>query len=265
MIYDKDYNFFKNPEYWEQKHAYFLGWLMSDGHHNINKRVIQITLQEKDKEILETLKHIIKYTGPLTYQKRNGINDFIKKSTVTYQNRWRLSVAHPEITNDLLRLGIDNNKTNNLEFPTYLRDDLIPHYLRSFYEGDGTVSYSMYDDNKTMRFSLNVIGTKPFVEYLKQLLKKKLNIESTILDDGLMKNGNLILRVSGLLNTLIFFNYTYKGARFVLKRKFRKFLRLINHLRRKTNYQGQLQKEKIKVELDKAIIIAKDIIQNAKY
>jgi hypothetical protein len=262
--YTENQSFFNNPKNWEQKHAYFLGWLMSDGHHNVKIKTIQISLQEKDKKILQILKNIIEYTGPLTYQKRNGINNFIKNTTVTYQNRWRLGIKSNNISNDLLKLKIDNNKTNNLEFPTYLKEDLISHYLRSFYEGDGTVSYSMYPNN-IMKFSLNVIGTKLFVNYLQSLLKQKLNIESAILDDGKMKNGNVVLRISGLLNSLIFFNYVYKDARFLLKRKFRKFLRLVNHLRHKTNWKNKNKQHLINKELKISISIAKDIIKNAQY
>lgn len=264
-IYSCDETFFENTKKWEEKHAYFLGWLMSDGHHDLNKGSISIRLQEKDKRILEILRDIIKYNGNLGFVKRNGINDFIKKSTNNYQNRWNLHIYNRKLSKDLLNLKIDNHKTNNLEFPIYIEDNLISHFLRSFYEGDGTISYSMYDKNKIMRFSLNVIATKPFINYLKEFLSKKLKIESTILNEVRIKNGNVILRISGLLNALIFFNYTYRDANFVLKRKFRKFLRLINHLKRKTNWHSKIQEVLIKEQLNNAMYIANNIIKYAKY
>ena len=60
--YNKNHDFFENPLSWEEKHAYFLGWLMSDGHHNIKAKSISIRLQARDKKILEILKDIIEYT-----------------------------------------------------------------------------------------------------------------------------------------------------------------------------------------------------------
>ncbi|MEK6881017.1 MAG: hypothetical protein AABY22_15470, partial [Nanoarchaeota archaeon] len=119
--YDVDINFFKNPENWEQKHAYFLGWFESDGCNQKNG-TLRIAIQEKDKRILEILKEQIKYNGPLYYLKRNGVNSLIGNSK--WQNRWSLNIARREISNDLLNLGIDNNKSNNLRFPEYLKDNL---------------------------------------------------------------------------------------------------------------------------------------------
>lgn len=264
--YTLDDNFFKSVKEWEEKHSYFLGWLMSDGHHNVKHTRIQIRLQEKDKKILDILKNIIKYTGPLNFLKRESINDFIKKSTKKWQSRWGLNITSKQITTDLLRLGIDNDKTNNLEFPAYLKEELIPHYLRSFYEGDGTISYSMYKNNTQIKFALNVIATRPFILTLQKILKDKIEIESQILIDRKIKNGNIVLRFAGKLNALKFFNYVYKDASFVLKRKFTKFLKLINHIKKEFKLKRKPHGYKrLRPELNKSILIAKNIIQNAEY
>jgi hypothetical protein len=264
--YQANFGFFNNPKNWEQKHAYFLGWLMSDGHHSVKMHRIQIRLQERDKRVLEILKDIIAYTGPLIFLKREKINDFIKRFTKKWQHRWGLTINHQNITDDLLKLKIDNQKTNNLEFPDYLNENLLPHYLRSFYEGDGTISYSMYQNNKQIKFAINVIATRPFILTLQKILKDKLEIESQILIDKKIKNGNIVLRFAGKLNALKFFNYVYEGADFVLKRKFVKFLKLINHIKREFKLKNKPKGyQKLEPELNKAISIAKDIIQNAEY
>ncbi len=248
-------NFFKNSENWKEKEVYFLGWLLSDGHHNIKRGQIQIRLQEKDKQILEKLKNIIEYTGPLHYMKRGKINNLIKKCTKTYQNRWCLDIRDWEISNDLINLGINNNKTNNLTFPKCIKTELIPHFIRAFYDGDGTVSYSYV--NNRLSFSLNLISTPKFCNEIIEILSNKLKINFNIHRHKSYGNGNIVIRLNGYLSALKFFNYIYKDANFILKRKFRKFLRLINYCKRKK----WIRHEKIyKEEINKSIEIAKQII-----
>jgi hypothetical protein len=263
--YFTDSLFFNKINFWEEKHVYFLGWLMSDGHHNVKKKSIQIRLQEEDRKILEILKDIIEYTGPVTFLKRNGINDFIKQYTKSYQHRYSLVIRDNQISNDLLNLKIDNNKTNNLEFPNYLKNNLISHYLRAFYEGDGTISYSKHKTNPLL-FDINLISTPQFCWHVKEFLKQKLNIDSRIVTDKKFKNGNIEVKFSGRLNALKFFNYVYKDANFVLKRKFRKFLKLINFMKKQKTWSfGRPIPDNIKEEISKSIYIAKNIVKYAKY
>ena len=77
-----------------------------------------------------------------------------------------------------------------------------------------------------------------------------------------IKNGNVIVKFSGNLAALKFFNFVYKDAKFILKRKLRKFLRLINYMKRKRHVKNKLQTE---VELSKAISLIKQIIINSEY
>lgn len=259
--YNVDINFFKNPINWEQKHAYFLGWLTSDGSNQKNGAV-RIALQEKDKKILEILKNQIQYNGPLYYMKRNGVNSLIGNSK--WQNRWSLTIGRREMSNDLLDLGIDNNKSNNLKFPDFLKNDLISHYLRSYYEGDGTISYS-FDRSRgqnRLMFEIHLVGTVPFLNKVNEILKTKINVECRTIDDGKMQNGNRILKFSGNYAALKFFNYIYNDAEFLLKRKFRKFIRLINYMKRIKHEEFKEEKE---IEIKKAIILAKWLVKNAQY
>lgn len=260
--YNKNVDFFKNPETWEPNQAYFLGWLMSDGHHNLNKG-ISIKLQESDKRILELLKEIINYNGPLIYEKRNSVNKLITDNSYHWQNRWALTIYQKTFTPDLLSLGISNNKSNSLYFPDYLRDDLISHFLRGYYEGDGTISYCYGDKKnpKRLLFEIHLICTPMFIKPL-QTIFKKIDIRTRITTKSDIKNGNVYLKFSGNLAALKFFNYVYRDSQVLLKRKFRKFLRLINHMKRKQHVKNKLQ---VEMELSKAIHSIKWIILNSKY
>lgn len=257
--YTLNEEFFENPELWGQKQAYFLGWLLSDGHHNIKNGSFSIKLQERDKKILEILKDIIQYTGNLYFIKRGIINNFIKHTTNNYQNRYGLSIVRREVSNSLIKLDIKNNKTDKLEFPKYLKPELISHFLRGYYDGDGTISYHYNKNN--LRFDIHLLGTINFCGKVKELLIDKFNIKFRQINKSQNKT-TVQIQFSGRLNALKFFNFVYKDAKYVLKRKFKKFLRLINYTKKN---EFTKNKEEFEIELNKAIIIAKNIIKNAKY
>ena len=266
--YNANKNFFKDRENWTQKQSYFLGWLLSDGNITKNFSGLRIRLQERDGRILEILKDIIGYSGPLLYEKRNTIGDLIKKNSCSVQNRWGLCISNTEMVRELQSLGIPQNKTNRLPFPDYIKKDLIHHFLRGFYEGDGTISYSSTGKNN-LTFDIHLIATEEFGKEVTKILKEKLNIDAKTYSKGHacnnMQNGNVRIVFTGIYNGLKFFNYIYKDADYVLKRKFRKFLRIINYAKRVKRWSRHLPIELVKEEANTAMQIAKQIIQTAQY
>ena len=108
-MYKYNETFFKNPETWDQKQAYFLGWLLSDGDHETSKG-IRIRLKESDKRILELLKDIIEYTGPINYIKRNpsALGKLITNSGCKWQNRYGLTITRKSLSEDLIKLNSNN-------------------------------------------------------------------------------------------------------------------------------------------------------------
>ena len=268
--YQKNEDFFKNPENWTEKNAYFFGWLLSDGHHSIRNRCIKISIQEKDKKILEILKQIIDYTGPLYYEKRKSIGNLILLASLpeNCQNRWKLQVCSKEISNDLLKMGINNHKSDNLDFPNYIKPELICHFLRSFYEGDGTISYSFDRKNYKYRliFEIHLLAHPKFCQTVKEILDKELGTNLQIVEEIGVKNGIIRLKMGGNIAALKFFNYIYKDAKYLLKRKFKKFLRLINYMKRRPNFgRGKNENKEAQEETKKAIQLAKHLIETAQY
>lgn len=261
--YKVNEKFFLNTEKWTERESYFLGWLLSDGHHNVNSGNISIKLQEQDKHILESLKNIIEYSGPLLYVKRKKINDLIAKNSKKIQNRWCLTITRRTLSDSLLKLNVTNDKTNHLDFPKYLDKNLYPHFLRGFYEGDGTISYSVYK-GKVM-FEIHLLATKEFCKSV-QLVLSSIGIKSRIIVDNKIKNGNVLVKFSGNESALKFFNYIYANTHFVLKRKLRKFLRLINYMRRVKVWKfGKPLSNELKNTIKQSIKIATDVINNAEF
>lgn len=261
--YQINENFFTQIDDWNEKQAYFFGWIGSDAHHDVKRGKLQLRLKESDKPILEILKNCIHYTGPLYYEKRNTLGKIIIDNKAKASNRWGLCFTNKQISTDLTNLGITNLKSNDLRFPSFLKESLISHYLRSYYEGDGTISYS-YDCNHMtrLRFEIHLIGQLDFLIEVEKILKAQINVKTYIIKDPKCSNNSHILKFHGNLSSLKFFNYIYKDAHFLLRRKFKKFLRLINYMK-KHIYKRKI--EETNQELQKAIQLAKQLIQTAEY
>lgn len=255
--YTINHNFFLNPREWTEKQAYLLGWILSDGHISSSDNSISIRLQKRDKKILEILKDILDYSGPLLLSRRITVN---KRIYGNYQDRWNLFFTSKQIKKELIDMGYSSRKTESLIFPKSLNKELYPHFLRGFYDGDGTIAYN-YVGNY-FKFAINLIGLDGFLSEVKFILDSSISrhsrIEKTNCDNPTIKT----LRISGILSGLKFYNFIYKDANFVLKRKLRKFLRLINFCKRKKFIRLS---DEIHKELSTAIIITKNILQNAKY
>lgn len=255
--YTLNENFFESPDTWTEKQAYVLGWILSDGHITKSSSAVTIRLQEKDKKILEIIKEILEYSGPLHFMRRMEVNSLI---TGNFQNRWSLVVGRKTFKEHLTNLGFGNDKTNSLQFPEFLKKQILPHFLRGYYDGDGTVSYTHVGEH--LKFSVNLIGLDNFLTKTKSILDANINQYSKI-ENGTYQNKNIKnLRMAGLLSALKFYNFVYKDANFVLKRKFRKFLHLINFCKRR---KFSRFKKEFAEEIQKAIEISKYIIKNAKY
>lgn len=257
MKYNINKNFFKKPEKWTQGHHYFLGWLLSDGTISTNR--ISISLQESDKKMLNILSNIIKYDGPLLFQNREG-KTFIQGKECYCQNRYFLHITRKEIFEDLQKIQNFNNKSKSLDFPNYLNKKHIKHFLRAYYEGDGTISHSI--SSGRMFFNINLTGTISFLKTT-EIYLKSIGIKNTkITKKENLKDTHGILKVSGLLNALIFFNHFYADAVFCLRRKLEKFFSLIEYS--KSNIPKR-QKEAFVKNLNSSLKISEKIKKDCIY
>ncbi|MBU2109439.1 hypothetical protein KKB71_00555 [Patescibacteria group bacterium] len=158
----KDENFFKK---WSPKMAYVLGFFTADGNMIKNKRSAHfIEFHITDKKLLEKIK------------KSLGSNH--KISTRTRDKKWklgyRLQIGSKEIFNDLLKLGLTQNKSKTILFPK-IPQKYLSDFIRGYFDGDGHVSICTYQKNDRKSLSTIIIsgftsGSKKFLEVLKKVL-----------------------------------------------------------------------------------------------
>jgi intein-encoded DNA endonuclease-like protein len=205
--YTHDKDFF-NEINTEEK-AYYLGLLYADG--NVTNKVISISLQEKDKNILEKLKNYLSYTGPLLIINKIG----------NRQNQIKLSITSSKLVKDLLKHGLYPNKGTTLNFPSTVPEHLQHHFIRGYFDGDGCI----YANNISKDYLFSMLGPKDFLIKIQDILISSLAINKTKLYNP--KNCKItqlhVLTYQGKQNINKIFSFIYSDATIFLDRKYNKF------------------------------------------
>lgn len=197
-IKPEDDNIFEdiNTEY----KAYWLGFLMADGY--INDKRNYISLNIKDLDILEEYRNFI------------GGNCYIE--TTKENLYYRVRVTSEKMIKDLEKHGCINNKSLILKYPTTIPDNLQYHFIRGYFDGDGSISFS----NNTQQYSTSFTGTEEFLTNIKE----KLNLSSK----ANLRKQNKVYRyeIKGNKKVKELGDKLYKDATIYLKRKKDKFDKL---------------------------------------
>ena len=189
-----------------EEKAYFLGILYADGY-NDEKGEVHLTLQEEDMEILEKLRLLIKSNKPLRY---------IKKSTG--KNAYSINIENKHISQRLKELGCIRKKSLKLQFPKWLDDGLYSHFIRGYFDGDGSICRSKHN----YQFSLE--GNKDFLIELQKIIMKELNFNKTkFYQKHKSRVSSVSLKYCGRKQVLKLKNWIYKNANIFMERKYKKW------------------------------------------
>lgn len=207
--YEIDEKYFDNIQTEEQ--AYFLGLLLADGHNNVKDGIIAIDLQEGDIDILQKLTNLIQPEKPV----KNYKNKYAKLG----RNRVVLSSRH--MSNTLLKLGMVQNKSKNLLFVQNIPDNLIHHFIRGYFDGDGSVGVF----GKVQNVEFSIVSTKEFLLPLQQILVDNCNLTTTKLGKRHKdRDSNTYhIKYTNRFSCLRIRNFLYKDATVFIQRKYDKF------------------------------------------
>lgn len=198
--------------------AYILGLLHSDGSNNMNKSTISISLQEEDRELLEKVRKEIGSEKPLEYLDYTNKHDF----GYNYKNQYRLLMFSSHMCNQLDLLGITPNKSLTIGFPDWISNDLLSHYIRGVYDGDGSI-YSFYRNDNNIPITVTITATSSFCEELKIRCEKILGITAGIYDASCHNGITKVFTLSGRNISKTFLDWIYKDADLYLQRKYDRY------------------------------------------
>jgi len=113
-----------------------------------------------------------------------------------------------------------SKKTFNLKFSINIENNLIRHFIRGYFDGDGSV----YENNGTLNIS--IVGTIDFLNEIKKMLINNCNLNDTMFDDRHLERKNNIcaLRYGGNIIVNRIYHYLYDNSMIYLKRKNAKFV-----------------------------------------
>lgn len=200
-----DNNFFEciNTE----EKAYILGFIYADG--CITNGALQIKISEKDVELLEKIKIVLK--------SEHKIGIYINENGYGIGNKYcALRIQSQKIVSDLSLLGVIPRKTKQLVFPTsnQVSRDLLRHFIRGFFDGDGSV---YKHDTPCISFT----GTYNMLYGIKQEMQKITNTQANIYP---YKDKDVFdYKVGGTNQMKKIYDYLYKDATIFLGRKKNKF------------------------------------------
>ena len=188
--------------------AYFLGLFFSDGYIATTPygKNLGIGLQKQDRYILEFLKN--------EWNVNNKISD--------YKNSSKLQVTCSKLYNDLIKLGIRENKSHLDYVLPNIDDKFINSFILGYFDGDGCITI------KSSGYSVVSIccNSKLFLTSLKNKLLQFGIITRDILKEKRINNDLYVLYLSKKENQLKFKDFIYKNSKIFLRRKYNKFLQI---------------------------------------
>lgn len=195
-----------NDNYFEtidtEDKAYFLGLLFADGNIYVKRNRVQITLANEDAYILQTFANCIGYKG---------------KMYIDREKYSKLILPSKKMCEDLTNLGCTPNKSLTLQFPTEVPEELMHHFIRGCFDGDGHIS----KDKKLVNpyYHINITSSEDFIKSLRDKL-----IENGIVPAGTYKrykykevSAHTMMVKSK--SAKVFLDYLYKDATIFLTRK----------------------------------------------
>ena len=198
--------------------AYILGFLFADGYNDPKKGTISMALKCDDKNILENIRKELKSDRELELIKGHSFKDGDKEYISS--DEYRLVLFSKYMCESLICCGMIPNKSNRLKFPMYISDELIPHFVRGYFDGDGSMGFHDLSTWNCKNLIIKIVGTKEFNEYLSKYLMNNLGIESLITNASNNNGITTNLCINKISSQKKFCEWMYADAEMYLKRKY---------------------------------------------
>ena len=210
------HNFFSEIK--TELQAYLLGFIYSDGSINDERHTLTIHINEKDKEIF----NLFKVISPEAYiQDCKGYESKVTVDGRTVKNlgSTRLSISSKILLEDLHNLGVVENKTyKELHIPKQIPNELIKHFIRGYFDGDGHISKQQY------KYNMSIVGTQDFCDGISTIIEKELQLFPHLYISSLEEKSTRTLMLTRKNDCKMFFDWIYEDASLFLKRKYDVYL-----------------------------------------
>jgi hypothetical protein len=187
-----------------EEKAYWLGFLFADGYIRERKsgNSLEIKLSIKDRHHLEKFRNSIGSNHNIV----DGFNRVKYKDGVSSSHMSTLAIYSKQLVESIKNQGIHSRKTFTIEKPN-IDNDLTHHFIRGYFDGDGTVRF--------VEKKLNGTGIACASEKFREFIINEL------FDNGItIKHyGDIHLHIQNKVDNNKFYNYIYNNATIYLERK----------------------------------------------
>lgn len=227
-----NYRFFQNID--SEEKAYWLGFMYADGYVMAKTNGVGLGVALKD------IDHLKKYNLALNYPKGLKVSETHQFGSKEHANKdgktlymVRTIITNKWLKEDLIACGCVPNKSLILTFPSedifkeseqYTKEQLILHFIRGYFDGDGTLGlYPHSRTNPTLEESLLIVGTKDFLEGVQKYLGKGYLMQKPNCNEATYRLGYSTSKAFNAAEKL------YKNATVYLDRKYNKYLDFCHH------------------------------------
>lgn len=186
----------------DEHKAYWLGFIYADG--NLTKNRLRIEIQSRDIEIINNLRKDL-----------NSTNKIIICKNETKDNVG-IGFCSDKMAAALNRYGVVENKTFKLKNIPNIPQHLIRHFIRGYFDGDGTV----YINSKNNSLRVGFYGTRDLLTSIQNNLHEEIG---TSVNKIYEKVGCWLLSYAMESDVKKIYDYLYTDAELFLARKKLKF------------------------------------------
>lgn len=215
-----------------EEKAYILGLIASDGCIT-NKNYFAIS--STDYDVLEFIKKELDYTGEIYIPEREENDNW----NITY----RINFSSSSICNDLKAYGIFPNKSLKYDNMPIISKELMRHYIRGYFDGDGSLWKSKCISNYKYqydRWGFSIIATENKCINLYNYFLETINEKGHIVNSK--TNEMKYIKFDSRRALTKIYNLLYTNSFCYMKRKHKKWLEFLGSHKEKSllEKQGEL-------------------------
>lgn len=208
-----DHDYFEKID--DERKAYWVGFILADG--SIHRReyqrgtytnILRIELKISDKYLLEELAKDLKSDKLVKECRDDRLRGKFKPKHNGY-----ITFSSKKIGDDLSKYGVVPNKTLKLKELPDIKKELMPHFIRGYFDGDGSV----YINSKTKAIRTAFYGTDDFIKNIHSFLKEELNLRDKKIYR--QKEAQVSFVSYAKEDSEKIYRYMYKESTICLKRK----------------------------------------------
>lgn len=211
LLYSLNEKTFENID--TEEKAWALGFIYADGAIVKNKERLNINLSSIDIDVLEKLKNILESNAPIKI--RDGIT--IKNTKYVGNSTVALSVNSSKLCKDLIEKRVVPRKSLILTFPDFLPQNLIRHFVRGYFDGDGSITFGNKNSPK-----VSMMGTPEFLKPIQQIVSAQ-GCRANIYQRKGYSEQSQSFEINAKESVKFFLEWLYEDATVYMQRKYNRY------------------------------------------